>query len=90
MTLPNEPDTVGKKRVEYSLPYVLLFKERKKYCVVDATHPNAFKYMEVANGLKDGPKDSLNGSKKNSSFRAKSLFFGVYSPTFLLLYETFS
>ena len=80
-TLPNEPDTVGKKRVEYSLPYVLLFKERKKYHVVDATHPNAIKYMEVANGWKDGPKDS---SKKNSSFRAKSLFFGAH-PYYILM-----
>lgn len=81
-TLPNEPDTAGKKRVEYSLPYVLLFKVRKKYTVIDTTHPNAVKYMDVANGLKDsrledGQKD---GSKKSASFRAKSLFFGAYPP----------
>jgi len=76
--LPNEPDTTGKRRVEYSLPYVLLFKVRKNYSVVDATHPNAAKYMEVANGLKDGEDGQKDGSRKNSSFRAKSLFFGTY------------
>jgi len=37
VTLPDEPDIVGKRRVEYSLPYVLLFKVRKNYSVVDAT-----------------------------------------------------
>ena len=85
-TLPNEPDATGKRRVEYSLPYVLLFKVRKNYSVVDATHPSAVKYMEVANGLKDGLKDGgpedgqKDGSRKNSSFRTKSLFFGVYPP----------
>jgi len=84
-TLPNEHDAMGKKWVEYSLPYVLLFKVRKNYSIVDATHPGAVKYMEVANGLKDGPKDGhpedgqRDGSRKNSSFRTKSLFFGAYS-----------
>jgi len=81
-TLPNESDATGKRRVEYSLPYVLLFKVRKNYSVVDATHPNATKYMEVANGLKDGPSShpedgQKDGSKKTASFRVKSLFFGA-------------
>jgi len=81
-TLPNEPNATGKKRVEHSLPYVLLFKVRKKYSMVDAMHPNVIKYMEVANGhLEDSQKD---GSKKNLSFRMKSLFFGMYPPPAIL------
>lgn len=64
-TIPDEPDTIGIKRIKYSLPYVLLKKEYRKYKVVDDTHPNAAKY-----------KDALSGEGSNAGFRAKSIFIG--------------
>lgn len=74
--LPDEPDDIGVKRVDYTLPYVLLQKTRKTYQVVDETHPDAATY-----------RDYLSGEKsKNAGFRAKSLFFGkCFPPTSLYI-----
>jgi hypothetical protein len=64
-TIRDEPDTIGKKRIDYVLPYVLLKKEYRKYRIIDDTHPNAVKY-----------KDALSGEGTNAGFRAKSIFIG--------------
>lgn len=66
-SIPDEPDTTGMKRIEYSLPYVLLQKIRKNYNVVDDAHPVAMKY-----------KAYLSGDAANAGFRAKSIFIGEY------------
>ena len=82
--LPDKSDKNGMMWVEYSLPYVLLFKVRKTYSIINTTHPDATKYMEVVNGLKDSPRVSnledgqKDSSRKSSSFWAKSIFFGEY------------
>lgn len=67
-SIPDEPDTVGMKRIEYSLPYVLLRKEYRKYHIVDDTHPIGTKYKEY-----------ISGDTSNAGFRAKGLFIGEYS-----------
>ena len=64
-SIPDEPDTTGIKQIEYSLPYVLLQKEYRKYKIVDNTHPVATKY-----------KECLSGDVSNAGFRAKGLFIG--------------
>lgn len=64
-SVPDELDTHGVKRIDYSLPYVLLQKSRKNYQVVDDTHPVATKY-----------KAHLSGDTTNAGFRAKSIFLG--------------
>ena len=66
-TIPDEPDTVGMKRIEYSLPYVLLKKEYRKYHIVDDTHPTAIKY-----------KETISGNTTNTGFRAKGIFLGEH------------
>ena len=66
-SVPDEPDAVGMKKIEYSLPYVLLHKIRKNYYIVDDAHPVATKY-----------KAYLSGDTPNAGFRAKSLFIGEY------------
>jgi len=56
------------KRIDCSLPYVLLQKIRKKYYVVDEVHPIGIIY-----------KDNLAREKtKGAGFRVKSLFLGKY------------
>lgn len=65
--LPDEPDTTGTKRIEYTLPYVLLQKDYRKYSVVDDTHPVASKYKEF-----------LSGDGNNAGFRAKGIFLGKF------------
>ena len=62
-SIPDEPDALGMKRIEYSLPYVLVQKIRKSYLVVDDTHLDAKKY-----------KSYLSGDTTNAGFRAKSIF----------------
>jgi len=62
------------KRIEYTLPYVLLVKDYRKYSLVDDTHPAALRY-----------KESLSGDGSNSGFRTKSIFIGEYLPPFSLL-----
>lgn len=75
--IPDEPDTIGMKKIEYSLPYVLLQKIRKNYFIVDDAHPIATKY-----------KAYLSGDTTNAGFRAKSIFIGEcaipvpYTPKF--------
>jgi hypothetical protein len=64
-SIRDEPDNIGLKRIEYTLPYVLLKKEYRKYTIVDDTHPVAAKY-----------KDALSGEGTNAGFRAKSIFIG--------------
>lgn len=73
--IPDEPDTAGMKRIAYSLPYVLLQKEYRKYTIVDETHPVGAKYKEF-----------LSGDGSNSGFRTKSIFIGEY-PSLTLLYR---
>jgi len=53
------------KRIEYTLPYVLLQKMRKNYHIVDDTHPVATMY-----------KANLSGDTTSAGFRAKSIFLG--------------
>ena len=68
--LPDQPDAIGVKCIDYTLPYVLLQKTRMTYTVVDATHPDAMTC-----------KDHLSGEKaQNAGFRAKSLFLGRFFP----------
>lgn len=67
--IPDEPDSIGMKKLEYSLPYILLEKCRKTYSLVDATHPSSRSYKQYLAGDKG----------KNAGFRAKTLFLGVYS-----------
>lgn len=74
-TIPDEPDTSGMKRIEYSLPYVLLQKDYRKYNVVDDTHPIGAKYKEF-----------LSGDGSNAGFRAKGIFIGRL-PCFMISWE---
>jgi hypothetical protein len=64
--LPNEPDGVGTPKTGYTLPYVLLRKDRKKYHLVDIAHPTAEDYKE----------HTANGSS-TSGFRTKGIFLGT-------------
>jgi hypothetical protein len=65
--IPNEPDDVGIKQVNYSLPYILLQKDRMKYPIVDEAHPTAQIY-----------NDNIAGGKaRGSGFRTRTLFFGM-------------
>ena len=66
-SVPDEPDATGMRKIEYSLPYVLLQKMRKNYYLVDDTHPVATTY-----------KTYLSGDMAGAGFRAKSLFLGAY------------
>ena len=66
-TLPDEPDNVGIKRIKYSLPYVLLKKEYRKYKIVGDGHPAGIKY-----------KEALSSEGANAGFRAKSIFIGKH------------
>ena len=63
--IPDEPDTTGIKRIAYSLPYVLLHKEYRKYSIVDDTHPIGARYKEF-----------LSSDGSNSGFRTKGIFIG--------------
>ena len=65
--IPDEPDTTGMKRIEYSLPYVLLRKDYRKYHIVDDTHPTTTKY-----------KECISGDTSTAGFRAKGIFIGEY------------
>ena len=67
LTIEEEPDNVGKKRIDYSWPYILLKKDRKRYEAVDNTHPTAETF-----------RDNLSGDGAHSSFRGKAIFFGMY------------
>lgn len=66
-SIPDEPDNVGMRRIEYSLPYVLLEKAYRKYHIVDDTHPVATKY-----------KEALSGDGTNAGYKNKSIFIGEY------------
>lgn len=63
--IPDELDSIGVRRIEFSLPYLLLKKEYRKYTIVDDTHPTAARY-----------KEALSGEGTNAGFRAKSIFIG--------------
>lgn len=65
LTIGQEPDNVGKKRIDYSWPYVLLKKVRKQYEAVDNTHPTAITF-----------RDNLSGGDSHTSFRGKGIFLG--------------
>jgi len=69
LTIEGEPDDVGKKRIDYSWPYILLKKDRKQYEAVDNTHPTAATF-----------RNNLSGDGAHSSFRAKAIFLGTYPP----------
>jgi hypothetical protein len=64
--IPNEPDGVGIRRVEYTLPYILVKKDRMKYEIIDNAHPTAEVYDKMLSGGKAG----------KPGFRARTLFFG--------------
>lgn len=66
LQVKNESDDTGIKRIDYSWPYILLQKVRKKYIAVDHTHPTASTY-----------RDNLSGGGTNSSFRVKAIFLGM-------------
>jgi len=66
-SIPDEPDNVGIRRIEYSLPYVLLEKAYRKYHIVDDTHPVATKY-----------KEALSGDGTNAGYKNKTIFIGEY------------
>jgi len=68
LTVEQEPDNNGRKRIDYSWPYVLLKKDRKRYEAIDNTHPIATTF-----------RDNLSGDNAHSSFRGKGIFLGVYS-----------
>ena len=74
-TIPDEPDTSGMKRIEYSLPYVLLQKDYRKYTIVNDTHQIGAKYKEF-----------LSGDGSNVGFRAKGIFIGKW-PCFTNAWE---
>ena len=56
------------KRIKYSLPYVLLEKDYRKYKIVDDTHPVATTY-----------KEHLSGDGANASFKVKGIHLGEYA-----------
>ena len=67
-TLADETDNVGTRKIDYTLSYVFLQKDCKKYHSVDATHPTALKYREYT---------SNEGGA--SGFCSKSIFLGTCS-----------
>jgi hypothetical protein len=66
LQVKGEPDDFGIKRIEYSWPYILLRKDRKKYVAVDNTHPTGSVY-----------RDNLSGGGTHASFRGKAIFLGM-------------
>jgi len=66
MDIEGQPDDVGPKRINYSWPYILLKKIRKRYEAVDITHPTALTY-----------RDNMSGDTTNSSFRGKAIYLGM-------------
>lgn len=72
LQVANEPDNVGLKRIDYSWPYVLLQKDRKKYDAVDHTHPTGVIF-----------RDNLSGRSSGASFRGKGIFLGTSPPSLL-------
>lgn len=73
MSIGSQPDNVGPKRIQYSWPYILLQKDRKKYEAVDCTHPTASIY-----------RDNLSGDGAHSSFRGKAIYLGTSQSVILL------
>lgn len=71
--LPDEPDHIGTRKINYTLPYVLLLKDRKKYHLVDVTHPSALKYRE-----------HTSNEGGTGGFRPKGIFLGTHPASFLL------
>src|SRR5258705_8778073 len=68
----DEPDPIGMKHIEYSLPYVLLVQDYRKYNIVNDTHPVATKY-----------KECLSGEGANAGFRVKSIFIGEHAQSMI-------
>ena len=66
LTIEGRPDDVGPKKIDYSWPYNVLRKNRKKYTAVNCTHPIATTY-----------KENMSGDSASSGFRAKALFLGT-------------
>ena len=66
LQVKNEPDDTGIKRIDYSWPYILLQKDRKKYVAVDHMHPTGSSY-----------RDNLSGGSTHASFRGKAIFLGT-------------
>ena len=66
--IKNEADDTGVKRINYTWPYILLRKDRKKYEAVDHTHPSGSVY-----------RDNLSGGSAHASFRGKAIFLGTHS-----------
>ena len=66
-TIKNEADDTGVKKIDYTWPYILLWKDRKKYEAVDHTHPSGAIY-----------RDNLGGTGSHASFRGKAIFLGTY------------
>ncbi|KAF9642708.1 hypothetical protein BDM02DRAFT_3192806 [Thelephora ganbajun] len=67
--LSDEPDDIGTRKINYTLPYALLQKDRKKYHLVDATHPTALTYREYT-----------SNEKGTSGFRSKGIFLVIKEP----------
>ena len=65
--LSDEPDSIGTRKIDYMLPYVLFQKDRKKYHLVDTTHLAALKYREYTSN-KEG----------SSGFCSKGMFLGTH------------
>ena len=63
----NEADDTGAKRIDYTWPYILLHKDRKKYEAIDQTHPSGAVY-----------RDNLGGTGIHGSFRGKAIFLGMH------------
>jgi hypothetical protein len=66
-TLPDEPDNIGTKKIDYTLPYILLKKDRKKYHLVDIAHPTAAQY-----------KVHTTGERGSGGFRSKGIFLSAH------------
>ena len=64
--IKNEADDTGAKRINYTWPYILLRKDRKKYEAVDQTHPLGAVYC-----------DNLSGGSAHASFCRKAIFLGM-------------
>ena len=67
--IKDEADDTGAKRIDYTWPYVLLHKDRKRYEPVDETHPSGQVYH-----------DNLSGTGAHGSFRGKAIFLGMSPP----------
>ena len=63
----NEADDTGAKRIDYTWPYILLHKDRKKYEAINQTHPSGAVY-----------RDNLGGTGTHGSFRRKAIFLGMH------------